>query len=149
MRKVITAFAFLIAISIAASCGDIADNARSNLRVEKKYTLQECIVRVDFLWADVTAEDLKTDIIEEVNAQVGIAVVSGQFPIFSGHTTYDLDYYVFYFSDICEKRRQLTQDLIDKFFVPNVPGFPDYHIVDEGIDPGFDGVTPSGWWIDD
>lgn len=105
-------------------------------------------MKVDLLWAGSTDPAEKFKIMKNVAAQVNRAVASGEFPMFSGGFTRELAFYVFYYADKCEDRGALTQKLIDEFFLPNVPGFPPYKIVDEGIEPGFDGAMPSGWWLD-
>lgn len=117
-------------------------------KVERKYYLKDCIVKVDLLWPLGTEHAEKSRVMHKVAAQVNRAVVSGKLPMFSGGTTRELAFYVFYYADKCEQRKALTQKLIDEFFVPNVPQFPPYKIIDKGIEPGFDGVMPSGLWLD-
>ncbi|PCH59658.1 MAG: hypothetical protein COC05_06495 [Gammaproteobacteria bacterium] len=121
----------------------------SGFEVEKKYTLSECMVRLVMTWDQTIGAGGRYRILREADAQVSWAIVSGDFPLFSSHySPRDAKYYVFYYADRCEQRRELVQELVDNYFLPNVPEFPEYKIEHEGFQPGFDGVMPSGLWID-
>ena len=53
-----------------------------------------------------------------------------------------------YYADKCKDRKQLLDNLVTRFFLPNIQSFPHYEIQDKDIKPGFDGVMLSGWWTD-
>lgn len=146
MRRLNLLLAFMVAL--LAGCDVASKETNPPWKVEKKYYLRDCIVKVDFAWAADKTYAEKSEIMGKITAQMTRTMVSGVFPTFSGHHTRDLGYHVFYFADKCEQKKEMTQRLIDKFFVPNVPGFPPYKIIDQGIEPGFDGVMPSGMWLD-
>ena len=77
------------------------------------------------------------------------AMTSGEFPYFSTGTTRAKDHYVFYFMDRCEDRLEYVTKLVEEKVLPQIPDFPKYEIEHEGIEPGFDGATPSCCWLDD
>lgn len=117
------------------------------LQIEKKYYLEDCMVKVDFHWGEPLNYAFRARITDSVGEQINQVVVLNAFPLFSGHTNYTRDYYVLYFSDKCENRLDFANRLIQKYFFPNIDGFPAYSI-DADVTPGFDGITPSGWWLD-
>ena len=121
--------------------------------IEKKYYVKDCVVKLNLQWPPATTELVRERVGYAIDVQISKALVSavaGEFPLFSGGTTWERKYYVFYYADQCEHRRQLLQALVEKYLVPSIPEFPDYHIEDEGIEPGFDGAgPPQGWWLDD
>lgn len=134
---------------VLAGCSDTHSNADNGFAVEKKYSLRECVVRLDLLWNQMIEASARYRVLQEVGVQVNRAIVSGDFPLFSGgYSPRDPKYYVFYYADQCEQRRELVQELVKEYFLPNVPDFPEYQIEDKDIQPGFDGAMPSGWWID-
>ncbi|MBL4638244.1 MAG: hypothetical protein JKY76_02665 [Proteobacteria bacterium] len=134
-----------------SASGDEQEAEKSIFPVERKYNLDECIVKLNFLWEKNVDSDsgYKSEVIWNVGEQIKLAVVSGYFPLFSGHTTHSQQYYVFYYADKCESRKELTSTLVQKYFSPNVANFPLYEIQDRDVVPGFDGAKPSGWWKDD
>ena len=147
--------AFLIVPMILGCNGGMAadanrEAANRSLGIEPKYALRDCMVRVDFEWAPGTTLSKKEEVVQEVIAAMREApVITHKLPIFFGHTTRDASYFVFYYADKCESRAVLTKRFIDEFVRPKSKGFPGYSIVAEGIEPGFDGVMPSGAWIPD
>lgn len=119
------------------------------LGIQKQYYLKDCMVKLNFQWPPTTTALVRERFGQAINSQITKALESGEFPLFSGGTTGAVKYYVFYYADRCEQRRQLVQALVEKYLVPYIPEFPEYHIEDEGIEPGFDGVMPSGeFWLD-
>jgi hypothetical protein len=137
----------LIAMFLLVGCAEGKSGSQSGFAVEKKYSLTECVVRLGFIWADDSDYVQKTSVLRAVSEQMNKAIVSGEFPLFSGHTTRDSKYLVIYFADECENRGRLLDELVSGYFMPNIEDFPPYEIQDEGIEPGFDGVMPNGWWI--
>lgn len=135
-------------ILFAGGCSESEGTVSKGMNIEKKYYLSDCTVKLDFLWKSDRPLKDRERIVSEVSAQVNRAIASGNFPMFSGHTTRELAYYVFYYADKCEDKKAMTQKLVDDFLLPNVLHFPSYEITDKNIDPGFDGVKPSGWWLD-
>jgi len=132
---------------VLSGCDDVRSSTNGGFTVEKKYFLIDCMVRLDFEWDKETNSIARLNILKKIDDQVSQAIASGNFPLFSGHyLPRDTSYYVFYFADDCEQRRQLIQKLIDEYFMPNVLDFPRYKIVHEDVKPGFDGVVPRGWW---
>ena len=127
---------------------------------EKKYYLKDCMVKLNFRWPPaMTAFDWQRVIFDQqrVMEAMGVpirkAMVSGEFSYFSGNfggsATGNGRYFVFYFFDQCEHRRQFVQTFVEKYLVPNIPNFPDYQIEDQGLQPGFDGSRPQCCWLDD
>lgn len=140
----------ILPIFILASCcnGNGQGDTVSGYAIEKKYYLKECIIRVELKWNESIDANNKFNILRKVDEQLKHVIVSNKFPLFSNHySPSNPKYYVIYFANQCEKRRELTQELINKYILPSVPEFPKYIIEDKGFDPGFDGVLPSGWWI--
>lgn len=115
---------------------------------ERKYYLKDCIVKLNFLWDPNTDRSVRRRVLLGIEEPIFQAVVSRELPHFSGGTTRAQDYYVFYFEDQCESRRELVQKLVEEKLLSNIPDFPRYEIEDEGIEPGFDGATPVGRWLD-
>lgn len=140
-------FFALIAV-LLAGCNAASNEPNPPWKVERKYYLRDCVVKLDLAWPAEAESAEKSKVLEKVMAQVNRALASGKFPMFSGGYTRELAFYVFYYADKCENKKAMTQKLIDEFFVPNVPGFPSYKIIDHGIEPGFDGAMPSGMWLD-
>ena len=118
------------------------------LGLDRKYYIKDCIVKLNFLWDPNTDRLARQRVLLGIEAPIFQAVVSRELPHFSGGTTRAQDYYVFYFEDRCESRRELVQKLVEEKLVPSIPDFPRYEIEHEGIEPGFDGVTPMGRWLD-
>jgi hypothetical protein len=49
----------------------------------------------------------------------------------------------------CEVKKQLTEDLFIDFFLPGMPDFPKYQILDENVTPGLSTIETRGpWWRD-
>ena len=123
------------------------------LGIEKKYYLKDCMVKLNFLWPPAMPAFDQQRVMEAMKVPILKASVSGEFSYFSGHfsgsATGNGKYFVFYFFDQCEHRRQFVQTFVEKYLVPNIPNFPDYQIEDQGLQPGFDGVTPTCCWLDD
>ena len=117
------------------------------LQIEQKYYLKDCIVKISFLWNGELNFREKDQIIGQVFTYLKFAVVSGDFPLFSGGSTREAAYIVIYFSDRCEDRVGMTRILIEDYLIPNVEGFPNFSI-ETDVMPGFSGSTPSGWWLD-
>lgn len=147
-------FLALLVIPLVLGCnGGMAADANREaanraLGIEPKYALRDCMVRVDFEWAPGTSSSKKEEVVQEVIAAMREAtVVTRKLPMFFGHTTRDAAYFAFYYADKCEDRAALTRRFIDEFVRPNSKSFPGYSIVSQGIEPGFDGVMPSGAWI--
>ncbi len=153
-------------VGLVAACIALAgvSHAQSNfleaLGIEKKYYLKDCMVKLNFLWPPaMSAFDQQRVIfdqqrvMEAMDVPIRKAMASGEFSYFSGHfggsATGNGKYFVFYFFDQCEHRRQFVQTFVKKYLVPNIPNFPDYQIEDQGIDPGFDGSRPQCCWLDD
>ena len=116
---------------------------------EKKYYLKDCMVKLNLEWPPATTSSVLERIGQAIDVQIRNAIVSGEFPLFSDHAPWNREYYVFYYIEQCEHRRQLVETLVEKYLVLHIPEFPEYHIEDEDIEPGFDGVTPQGWWLED
>ena len=119
------------------------------MSVERKYYLNQCIVKLNLKWDDAFEYARRVVVGKEIGEQLNRAIVSGEFPYFSAHTTRELNYYVLYYPDRCEARRRMTENIVSNYFVANIKDFPSYTIEDIGITPGFDGVIPSGWWKDE
>lgn len=119
------------------------------LGIEKKYYLKDCMVKLNLQWPPTTTALVRKHVVHAINVQIAQAIVSGEFPLFVDHATWELKSYVFYYVDQCEHRRQLVEALVEKYLVPHIPEFPEYHIEDEGLEPGFDGVMPQCCWLDD
>lgn len=115
---------------------------------EKKYYLKDCLVKLNFLWEPEVDQPTRDRVLREMLPLFMKEMVAGEFPYFSGYTTGALEYYVFYYYDKCENRQEYVQRLVEEKFLPNIPDFPQYEIVHEGIMPGFGGVTPKGHWLD-
>lgn len=139
---------FSLLLPLITGCSEPVGAAGKEWNVEKKYYLKDCIVKVDFLWESGSEYAERARIFSEVDEQIKRAMVSGRFPMFTGGYTRELTYDVFYYADQCEQKGAITQKIIDEFLIPNVSGFPPYKILDKNIEPGFDGVTPGGWWLD-
>ena len=140
----------LVFLCIAlASSSQAQRSFEEMLGIEKKYYLKDCMVKLNLEWPSATPAPILERVGHAIDVQIRKAIVSGEFPLFSDHAPWHQKYYVFYYIDQCEHRRQWVQALVEKYLVPHIPEFPEYHIEDEGIDPGFDGVTPQGWWLDD
>jgi len=117
--------------------------------IEKKYYLKDCVVKLNLQWSPATTALVQERVLYAIDVQLSKAIVSGEFPLFLDGTTWERKFYVFYYVDQCEHRRQLLQAMVEQYLVPHIPEFPDYHIEDEGIEPGFDGVTPYCCWLGD
>ena len=146
-----TSFLLLSFSIVLMGCKDVSADDHELMQflgVEKKYHLRDCIVKLNFLWDSATEQSIREGVFQEIHDLIKKATVSGKVPYFSGHTTHEMTYYVFYFFDQCEKRREYTRKLVEEEFLPNIPHFPSYEIEHEGIEPGFDGVTPSCCWLD-
>lgn len=148
----------LLLISSVAGCNDgIAPDARRDAvnrfllgEVEPKYALRDCMVVVNFEWRPEVTSSMKAEVVDEIISTMGeVTVVNPKMPLFSGHTTSGASYFAFYYVDKCEDRAALTKHFIDDFVRPISKNFPEYSIVSEGIEPGFDGVTLSGAWLPD
>ena len=109
---------------------------------EKKYYAKDCMVMLNFRWPPAMTAFDQQRVMEAMDVPILKASVSGEFPLSLGHTTRERKYYVFYYLDKCEHRRQFVQTLVEKYLVPNIPNFPDYQIEDQGLQPGFDGSGP-------
>ena len=139
---------FLLACSVESEY-DVANlQDRNLLLVEKKYYLKDCMVKVNFNWAEPLNYALREKITNRIGERINQVVAKNVFPLFSGHKNRARDYYVLYFSDRCEKKISMTNRLIKDYLLPDLDGFPGFSIESE-IKPGFDGITPSGWWLDD
>ena len=125
------------------------DSEKQGFNLEKKYYLKDCIVKINFNWDQSLDYPDKITITRKIGEQIKLAIVANEFPFFSGHTTRESNYYVVYFADQCENRKELTEKLVLKYFVPNIENFPAYVIKDTDVEPGFDGAMPSGFWLDD
>ena len=119
------------------------------LGIEKKYYLKDCMVKLNLEWPPATTSSVLERVGNAIDFQIRNAIVSGEFPLISSDAPWNLKYYVFYYVDQCEHRRQLVEALVEKYLVPHIPEFPEYHIEDEGLEPGFDGVMPQCCWLDD
>lgn len=148
VTKMLNILLFSWLFVFASACGASSEEVNKQAKVERKYHLKDCIVKVDFLWEPAVAYSDREKIIKQIGEQIKRALVSGEFPLFSGHSVRDYPYYIFYYSDKCKQREAMTQKLIDEFFVSKVSGFPAYQMTSKNIRPGFDGVKPSGWWLD-
>jgi hypothetical protein len=153
MKKALS-FALLLAPSFLGCNGQgdpaIADReaAVRSLGIERKYLLRDCLVRVDLLWSPGDSAEAKESIAQLIlNAMREATIVTRELPLFSGHTVSDRSYFVFYYTADCERREELTKRFLDEFVKPKSKTFPKYSIVSEGIEPGFDGVLPSGAWL--
>ena len=142
----------LFFVLILEGCNDVHPSdeefMKGLLDLEKKYYLKECLVKLNFLWSSEMDESARENVLHKIRGPIMEATLSGEFPYFSGHTTYEMKYYVFYFMDRCENRREYVQRLVEEKFLPVIPDFPRYEIEHEGIKPGFDGVTPTCCWLD-
>lgn len=131
-------------------CNEGGRAAERKLEISPKYALKDCLVRVDFAWGPgISPLEREGVVMDIIDAMRDATVVTRRLPLFLGHTANDRSYFVFYFIDECEKRAALTKKFIDEFVVPKSKSFPRFSIVTEGIEPGFDGVLPSGAWIPD
>lgn len=146
----------LLVIPLVLSCnGGMAADANREaanraLGIEPKYPLRDCMVLVNFEWDPGTSPTVKEGVVQDVIAAMKEATaVTRKLPMFFGHTMSEVTYFAFYYTDKCESRVALTKRFIDEFVRPNSKSFPGYSIVSEGIEPGFDGVMPSGVWIPD
>ena len=118
------------------------------LEIEKKYYLKDCIVKVNLLWGNGFPIDKKYEAVRRMIELMKIAVVSGDFPFFSGGTTRNASYITVYYSDRCEDRVSMTDRLIQDYLLPEEENFPEVSIETDVV-PAFDGSLPSGWWLDD
>lgn len=142
--------AILLCLLLLFGCNEDAAKSKNNFKLERKYLLKDCLVRLDFGWDEGTSFSTKEEVTQEIIAAMKEAtVVTNTFPLFFGHTTGDRSYFVFYFTDKCENRATLTESFVARFVKPASKSFPKYSIVSQGIEPGFDGVIPSGAWISD
>lgn len=140
----------LFAMTAGLGCNEGGRAAERSLEISPKYALKDCLVRVDFAWGPGIAILEREDVVMEIiSAMREATVVTRKIPLFLGHTANDRSYFVFYFVDECENRAALAKRFIDEFVVPKSKKFPEFSIVSEGIEPGFDGVLPSGAWISD
>ncbi len=114
----------------------------------RKYRLKDCMVKLNFLGDSEKDRELQAKVLEEIHSPILEAMMSDEYPYFSGHTTSAQKYYVFYFMHQCEKRREYIQKLVEEKLLPYFREFPEYEIQHEGIEPGFDGTTPMGHWLD-
>ena len=146
------ALLLLLSSVILMACKDVRANDEEftkALGLERKYYLKDCMVKLNFLWDPDTHRAVIESVIQEIEVPISRAMVSGEFPYFSGHRTHSRDYYVFYFMDRCEDREEYLRKLVEAKFLPHIPEFPRYEIEHEGIEPGFDGATPSCCWLED
>ena len=136
----------------ATGCRDTPDQAElDRLRQfvtapEKKYYLHECAARVDFIWPK--GFDGKHEILgsEGFSRALFSAMMAGGRPRFVSHYTSSADYLMIYWIDQCHDREALTRQLVEERLRPRVPGFPRTRIQVDGIQPGFDGATPTDFW---
>ena len=142
-------FIYLVGFGMQDDLHADGDDFMKAFGLERKYYLRDCMVKLNFLWDSSVDQSIKWRIIEDMDLPTKKAQMSGDFPIFAGHTTRELKYEMFYFMDQCENRREYVQQMVEEYFLPNIPDFPEYDIEHEGIEPGFDGVTPSCCWLDD
>jgi hypothetical protein len=110
------------------------------------YTIDECIVKVELNW---TADNLSEahDVLIKADKFWKKAIAGGQFPLFFLHYTNAANYYMIYFAQKCEERKDIVTQIIQLKIKPNVPNFPNYEVFTSGFKVGFDGAMPSGWWI--
>lgn len=114
----------------------------------RKYRLKDCMVKLNFLGDSEKDRELQAKVLDEIHPPILEAMSSDEYPYFSGGTTSANKYYIFYFVNQCEKRREYVQKLVEEKLLPYFREFPEYEIQHEGIEPGFDGVTPMGRWLD-
>lgn len=114
----------------------------------RKYRLKDCMVKLNFLGDSEKDRELQAKVLEEIHPPILEAMASDEYPYFSGGTKAAGKYYIFYFWSQCEKRREYIQKLVEEKLLPYFREFPEYEIQHEGIEPGFDGVTPMGLWLD-
>ncbi len=137
---------------LQASCSNEIGNQQTGKRpdnpllFEKKYYLKDCMVMLEFDWKGPLNYKQREEVTNKIGDQIKIIIVENNFPLFSGHTNSGRDYYVIYFVNDCPDRVQLSQKLVHDYFLPNIKGFPAYAIKSQ-VKPGFDGITPSGWWL--
>ena len=142
----------LLASIVLLGCKEVRANDDEFMKafgLERKYYLKDCMVKLNFLWDSDTHPAVVEGVFQGIRTPISRAMVSGEFPYFSGHRTRSSDYYVFYFMDRCEDRVEYVRKLVEEKFLPNIPDFPRYEVEHEGIEPGFDGATPSCCWLDD
>ena len=145
---------FTLITIILTGCNGISDidsspGIGSEFVTEKKYYLKDCLVRFELTWKETVDASARYDVLQEAGVEARRVLISGVFPLFASHYTRDGKYYVLYFADQCENKSKLAKALVEEYFLPNVPNFPEYKIENSGFSPGFDGVVPSGWWIEE
>lgn len=144
----------LLFIFSILACSDEIESARTTqqqdnpLEIEKKYFLKDCIIKISFQWDEKIQVSRKHQIIDEVLSSMKLAIVSGDFPLFSGSTTREAAYIVVYYSDRCEDRIEMTNRLIKEYFLVRIQDFPDFSF-ETDVKLGIGGSKPSGWWLDD
>ena len=55
--------------------------------LEKKYYLKDCMAKLDFIWNPDIDQSTKRSVFDEIEDPITKAIMSGEFPYFSGHTT--------------------------------------------------------------
>lgn len=121
------------------------------LQIEKKYYLEDCIVKIVLLWRDNETWNNKYATLDEIQRQMRAATndaISSRIPLFFDSYTRDASHITLYYPDKCEDRVRITNMLIQNYLAADIDNFPDYS-VEVDIDPGFDGSIPSCCWLDD
>jgi len=62
-------------IIVLAGCTEGKSSSESGFTVEKKYSLEECVVRLNFIWDDDIGYADKQAILQKISEQINKAIV--------------------------------------------------------------------------
>ena len=137
-----------VLLSVILLLGCTKKSFNEHLNIERKYALRDCMVKLELKWkGDVSLED-RNAVAGNMIKILNEVTLSKALPYFSWHTPNDKSYFVLYYVDKCEVRAAMTERLITDFLVRRIDDFPEHTIIAEDVEPGFDGVIPSGFWTD-
>ncbi len=139
---------FSLGCSEGMTYGEGIQKATNQFQIERKYYLKDCVVKVNFSWNPEDSALKRENVLNAIAEEIKDVLVANVFPLFSGHFGRDGSYYVVYYSDRCDSRIEMTHSLVRDYLSPKIRDLPSYS-VDVNVEPGFDGVLPSGWWLDD
>jgi hypothetical protein len=141
---------FLLGVpAFILGCSESGGVLGDKFPIEPKYTLKECMVRLDFEVGNPNATPSAGDFVDRI--LVAMSKANGEdpsLPMLLGHATGGKPNFVLYYADECERREELTRRFMSKYVDSQNGEFPKYSIVTSGIEPGLDGATPSGLWLE-
>ncbi len=148
LMSIVNKFCLLISLFVFAPLplrGDSGDTSKP------RFTRSECIVKVRFYWPENMPGEERERLIYRLFDEDKRAAVARQKPRIASMRfgTNDRTHLYLQYRTQCDRKREITEDYLGGKLIGQIPGFPQYEILDEVVVPHPSRIDSYGrWWLD-